>query len=246
MPEELIRKTLREATLHNVLGARALRLGPEQDGRAAGAGRRGRVPAQPAGHAARGRREPQRRKTPRSAASRKPDEPFCGLVFKIVADSHGDLHYVRVYSGRLKANSRVLNPGKDKKENVPQLWRIQADEREAGRCGRSGRHHRRHRPAALRHRRHALRRPRADPAGIDPVSRDGHLDGHRAGKLDRAEEAGRRAGHDEAAGPYLRAPAKTRRPARRSSAAWASCTWRSSSTACSATTSSTFASISRG
>ena len=29
----------------------------------------------------------------------------------------------------LKANSRVYNPGKDKKENVPQLWRIQADRR---------------------------------------------------------------------------------------------------------------------
>jgi len=64
--------------------------------------------------------------------SRKPDpnEPFCGLVFKIQADRHGDLHYVRIYSGRLKANSRVLNPAKDKKENVPQLWRIQADRRE--------------------------------------------------------------------------------------------------------------------
>lgn len=62
---------------------------------------------------------------------RKPDvdEPFCGLVFKIQADKHGDLHYLRVYSGRLKANSRVLNPGQDKKENVPQLWRIQADRR---------------------------------------------------------------------------------------------------------------------
>jgi elongation factor G len=58
-----------------------------------------------------------------------PDEPFCGLVFKIQADRHGDLHYVRVYSGTLKANSRVLNPGKDKKENIPQLWRIQADHR---------------------------------------------------------------------------------------------------------------------
>jgi elongation factor G len=58
-----------------------------------------------------------------------PDEPFCGLVFKIQADRHGDLHYIRVYSGVLKANSRVLNAGKDKKENVPQLWRIQADER---------------------------------------------------------------------------------------------------------------------
>lgn len=57
------------------------------------------------------------------------DEPFCGLVFKIVADKHGDLHYIRVYSGELKAGTRVLNPGKDKKENVPQLWRIQADRR---------------------------------------------------------------------------------------------------------------------
>src|SRR5208337_739479 len=63
--------------------------------------------------------------------SRKPSasEPFCSLVFKIQADRHGDLFYVRVYSGRLKANSRVYNPGKDKKENVPQLWRVQADRR---------------------------------------------------------------------------------------------------------------------
>jgi elongation factor G len=63
---------------------------------------------------------------------RKPDvkEPFCGLVFKVQADRYGDLDYVRVYSGKLTANSRVLNPGKNKKENVPQLWRIQADRRE--------------------------------------------------------------------------------------------------------------------
>jgi len=63
---------------------------------------------------------------------RKPDpkEPFCGLLFKIVADRHGDMHYVRVYSGELKANSRVYNPDKDKKENVPQLWRILSDRRE--------------------------------------------------------------------------------------------------------------------
>ena len=44
--------------------------------------------------------------------TRKPDpkEPFAGLVFKIVADKHGDLYYLRIYSGTLKANSRVLNP----------------------------------------------------------------------------------------------------------------------------------------
>ena len=63
--------------------------------------------------------------------TREPDpaEPFCGLLFKIQAEKHGDLHYVRVYSGELKSNSRVYNPGKDKKENVPQLWRVQADRR---------------------------------------------------------------------------------------------------------------------
>jgi len=60
----------------------------------------------------------------------EPDEPFCALLFKIVADKHGDLCFVRVYSGELKANSRVLNAGKNKKENVPQLWKVQADRRE--------------------------------------------------------------------------------------------------------------------
>ena len=63
---------------------------------------------------------------------RKPNakEPFCGLVFKIVAAKTGDLSFIRVYSGALKANSRVLNVGKDKKENVAQLWRIQASRKE--------------------------------------------------------------------------------------------------------------------
>lgn len=71
-------------------------------------------------------------KKPEKKLRRKaaPEEPFCGLLFKIQAEKHGDLHYVRVYSGRLKANSRVLNPGKDQKENVPQLWRLQAGRRE--------------------------------------------------------------------------------------------------------------------
>src|SRR3569623_793624 len=59
-----------------------------------------------------------------------PSEPFCGLVFKIQAERHGDLHYVRVYSGTLNANTRAYNPGKDKKENVRQLWHVQASRKE--------------------------------------------------------------------------------------------------------------------
>ena len=63
---------------------------------------------------------------------RKPDpkEPFCGLVFKIIAEKHGDLFFVRVYSGTLKAGSRAWNPLQQKKENIAQLWHVQADRRE--------------------------------------------------------------------------------------------------------------------
>ena len=59
-----------------------------------------------------------------------PDEPFCGLVFKITYDAHGDLSFVRIYSGALKSGSRVYNPGRDKKENCSRLYHIRADERE--------------------------------------------------------------------------------------------------------------------
>ena len=60
--------------------------------------------------------------------ARKPDpkDPFCGLVFKILPAKTGDLYWVRVYSGELKSNSRVLNTTRDKKENVAQLWQIHA------------------------------------------------------------------------------------------------------------------------
>ncbi len=59
-----------------------------------------------------------------------PDEPFCALVFKILPAKTGDLYWVRVYSGELKANSRVLNPQHDKKENIAQLWQIHATRKE--------------------------------------------------------------------------------------------------------------------
>src|SRR5262249_15574707 len=60
---------------------------------------------------------------------RKPDpkEPFCGLVFKIVADTHGELFYVRVYSGILKANSRPYNATSDIKEFASKLYHTHAD-----------------------------------------------------------------------------------------------------------------------
>lgn len=58
------------------------------------------------------------------------DQPFAALLFKIQADQHDELGFVRIYSGTLKSSTRVLNVGKNQKENVTRLWRIQADERE--------------------------------------------------------------------------------------------------------------------
>ncbi len=69
---------------------------------------------------------------PDNIETRKPlkTEPFCGLVFKILPAKTGDLYWIRVYSGELKSNTRVYCPGKDKKENVAQLWQIHASKKE--------------------------------------------------------------------------------------------------------------------
>jgi len=52
------------------------------------------------------------------------------LVFKIVAEKPVDLFYLRVYSGTLKPNSRMLNTVTGKKENVSQIYRMFAKRRE--------------------------------------------------------------------------------------------------------------------
>jgi len=58
-----------------------------------------------------------------------PSEPFSALVFKIVSDQHGDLNFIRIYSGTLKTSTRVYNPERDVKENVSRIWRMHAKER---------------------------------------------------------------------------------------------------------------------
>ena len=63
--------------------------------------------------------------------SRRPseDDPFSALVFKIVSDRHGDLYFIRVYSGLLKSNTRVLNANRRKKEIVSRIWEMHAKQR---------------------------------------------------------------------------------------------------------------------
>jgi elongation factor G len=56
-----------------------------------------------------------------------PKDPFCGLIFKIVADSHGELAFVRVYSGVLKTGTRSLNATRDTKELITKIYHTEAD-----------------------------------------------------------------------------------------------------------------------
>mgnify|MGYP005844144765 CR=1 FL=1 len=58
-------------------------------------------------------------------------EPFAGLVFKIVTDPFvGRLAYVRVYSGVLRSGETVYNINRNKRERIGRLVRMHADKRE--------------------------------------------------------------------------------------------------------------------
>ncbi len=57
-------------------------------------------------------------------------ESVAALVFKVVAEKPVDLFYLRVYSGALKPNSRLLNTVTGKKENISQIYRMFAKRRQ--------------------------------------------------------------------------------------------------------------------
>ncbi|NOZ83779.1 MAG: elongation factor G [Epsilonproteobacteria bacterium] len=67
------------------------------------------------------------------------DEPFCGLIFKIMSDPYvGKLSYIRVYSGKISAGSYVYNPIKNKKERIGRILRMSANKREDIDCAFAG------------------------------------------------------------------------------------------------------------
>jgi elongation factor G len=53
--------------------------------------------------------------------------PFAALVFKVTATPAADLYYLRVYSGRLAAGDRTLNPRTGEKERLRRILRMHAD-----------------------------------------------------------------------------------------------------------------------
>jgi elongation factor G len=62
---------------------------------------------------------------------RKPDpkEPMSALAFKTVAESTGDLVYIRVYSGEMKPGETYLNTTINKTERVVRFFRMMGDKR---------------------------------------------------------------------------------------------------------------------
>ena len=58
------------------------------------------------------------------------DDPFSALVFKVVSDTHGDLTYMRVYSGKLTKGARVLNSNDNKKEIISRIYEMHAKNRD--------------------------------------------------------------------------------------------------------------------
>jgi elongation factor G len=68
-----------------------------------------------------------------------PEGPFSALVFKIVSDAYvGKLAYFRVYSGTLKAGTRVYNASANRWDRVHRLLRIHANDREQIEVVRAG------------------------------------------------------------------------------------------------------------
>ncbi|MCC6661643.1 MAG: elongation factor G [Phycisphaerales bacterium] len=69
---------------------------------------------------------------PETMLTRPHDEsaPFSALVFKVVSDQHGDLTYIRIYSGKLAKGTRLLNPGNGKRENASRIYEMHAQHRQ--------------------------------------------------------------------------------------------------------------------
>ncbi len=56
-----------------------------------------------------------------------PDAPFAALAFKVVADDHGAMTFVRVYRGRLARGASVFNATTGRNERVSRVYEVHAD-----------------------------------------------------------------------------------------------------------------------
>jgi len=59
-----------------------------------------------------------------------PDEAISLMAFKTIAESTGDMTFVRVYSGVLRKGAKLLNPRTSRSERIGRLVRVHANKRE--------------------------------------------------------------------------------------------------------------------
>jgi len=59
-----------------------------------------------------------------------PDAPFSALCFKLMTDPHGNLTFLRVYSGTVESGGMVWNATRSKRERLGRLVRMHANKRE--------------------------------------------------------------------------------------------------------------------
>ncbi|MCS7047484.1 MAG: GTP-binding protein, partial [Gemmataceae bacterium] len=59
-----------------------------------------------------------------------PSEPLSALAFKTVSEKHGDLVFLRVYSGELKPGEFIWNVSVGKEERVSHIYRLFGDRRD--------------------------------------------------------------------------------------------------------------------
>jgi elongation factor G len=77
--------------------------------------------------------EPSRSKTKEKVKiERKPldSEPFSGLAFKTVSEKHGNLVFLRIYSGELRPGDTILNTVVGKTERISHIYRLFGDRRD--------------------------------------------------------------------------------------------------------------------
>ncbi len=58
------------------------------------------------------------------------DKTLCALAFKTATDQHGELTYVRLYTGKIRSSSGVFNPRLGHMERVTRIFRMFSNDRE--------------------------------------------------------------------------------------------------------------------
>ena len=104
----------------------AVRFFVQEQGRAAGAGRRGRLPA--GAHRCASIKTVDADGEPIGERKTSDDEPFSALAFKVINDAYGALTFIRVYSGVLTKGASVQNSTRGKREKIGRMVEMFAKE----------------------------------------------------------------------------------------------------------------------